>query len=478
MGRVIKKNSNSARKNRSDSKLGPLLEKLPARSVVVKTSFAEKTISIVTNRIVVTLVSMAIGIIVARVLGPVKLGIIAIIMIIPQYSEKFGRLGLGTAAVYRISKGDLDIKDAAAVLFTVSIILGSLPLLLFYFYKDFFISTFLKDHIVATWYFLAMLITLPTNFINNYFSSIFISKEEVRPLNRLRLVTGVLPGGLAVMLLLFTPLDIGAVLLGTALANTFAAFYALTQYKHISGAFPGISFNVSHFRSLFGYGYKIYLKIIISFVHYRIDVLIIAYLLTAPQVAFYSMAVRIVEKIWLLNATSTLLLRRVASDTDRNASELTAAIFRNMLWIMGILALALYIVSPWAVEILYGAEFLPLVDPLKLLLPGMVMMGAGVSLNRYFIGKGMVGKTNYIYGFSIIINIALNFLLIPKFGIAGAAMSTTITYSAASIVMALVFVTNTKIGLTKLVLLERSDWLRYREFASKIFRSKTIEVRS
>ncbi|MDQ7837081.1 MAG: oligosaccharide flippase family protein [Thermodesulfobacteriota bacterium] len=436
---------------------------------------ANKYVSIVSNRIFVLLIGMLANIMLARLLGPTKLGIIAIIMLIPQFFETFGRLGMGVASVYKISKKEMDIRDAAAVLLIASFIIGSIPTLLFYAYSDLFITTFIKEHGVATWYFLAILVTLPPRFIINYFTYIFVAKEDIHTINRIRFINGVLPGITGIILFLTTSLDIGAVILGHSLINIFAALYTLWKFRLTTGRFPSVSSKVVHFRSLLSYGCKVYLRNVISSLHYRIDLWIIAYFLTPPQVAFYSLAAGFGQKIWLLNATDILVLPRVASGEDKYGKGLTATAFRNTLWLMAVVGLFVYFLAPVAVEIFYGKDFLPLLSSLKILLPGIVAMGAGISLNHYFIGKARVGMINYIYASSVVLNVALNLLLIPRLGIRGAAISSTITYTASTLILALIFAKESDINLKKLVLLDGSDYLHYKRFFSDV--SKKFRIK-
>ena len=444
-------------------------------------SFAKKSLSLLTNRLGVIFAGMVLSIILARILGPTKLGIIAIIMIIPQYFEKFGRLGLGTSAMYRISRKELDPIDVANVLLTFSLVIGLIPALLFFVYNDIFVNTFLKNHTVATWYFIAVLVTLPANFVINFFEYIFLSTEDVATINRMRLISKTMPGIVSILLLVGTTLDIGAVIIGTASVNMLCAFYVINQFKKIHGRFPSLVFNLNYLGLLLSYGWKVYLRIIISFLHYRIDLIIIMYFLAAADVAFYKLAGSIVEKIWMLNFSAFLLIPRVASDNGVYGKDLTIKVFRNTLWIMGASALGLLFLSKWVIGLLYGDAFLPTVAPIKVLLPGIVMMGSGGCLSQYYIGTGHVGKTNYVFGLSIFLNIFLNILMIPSFGIIGAAIATSITYTASTVVIGVMFVNETDTKIKNLVILKKSDFAKYRELFFTLFqdvRGRIIPAKS
>lgn len=429
------------------------------------------------NRLVITAAGILLSVALARLLGPTKLGIVIIIMLIPEYYEKFCRFGLETGAIYRISRNEISIEEAAGTLLTISIAVGSLPFLTFFFYKELFYKIFLKSVEVPTWYFLAILSTLPAIFIAHYFNSFFTCREDVRTMNRLSLMTGLLPGMISVLLLVSTRLDIGAVILGTASANLISVLYVLNRYKALAGRLPLFSRSTKNTSLLFRYGFKVYLRQIINFVHYRIDLLMIMLYLTPPFVAFYRLAVNIAEKVLLkIDASTYLLIPRVAGSQDDYGVELTSRIFRNIFWILTALAVFIFFTSEPLIGFFYGEEFLPVVSPLKLLLPGIVMLGTCISINRYYIGIGSVGITNYVYGSSVCVNIFLNILLIPQYGIEGAAVATTMTYTISSFVMIGLFLKNTGIGPMRLFIITREDILSYRKLLSDVYRNISCQL--
>ena len=165
----------------------------------------------------------------------------------------------------------------------------------------------------------------------------------------------------------------------------------------------------------------------------------------------------------MLNFSTFLLIPRVASGNGSYGEDLTIKVFRNTFWIMSVGALGLMFLSNLLVSLLYGNAFLPTVAPMKVLLPGIVMMGSGGCLSQYFIATGHVTETNYVFGSSVFLNIFLNILMIPKFGIVGAAIATTITYTASTLVLGFIFVKGTNTKLKDLVLLKKSDFAKYRE---------------
>ena len=78
------------------------------------------------------------------------------------------------------------------------------------------------------------------------------------------------------------------------------------------------------------YGIKIFFGSMVNFIHYRLDVFIINYLLSPASVGIYSIAAVMSEKVWLLSqSTGEMLFPKVASNKNDDESILfTIRIFK------------------------------------------------------------------------------------------------------------------------------------------------------
>jgi len=81
--------------------------------------------------------------------------------------------------------------------------------------------------------------------------------------------------------------------------------------------------------------------------------------------------------------------------------------------------------------LLYSSAFLPAVRPLQILLPGIVALSVGRVLANDVAGRGRVMLNNYAGLVTVATNVILNILWIPKYGIAGAALASTGSYTLA-----------------------------------------------
>ena len=146
--------------------------------------------------------------------------------------------------------------------------------------------------------------------------------------------------------------------------------------------------------------------------------------------------------------------------------------FRNNLYILLAVVGLLVLISKKLILFAYGIEYIDVIIPLQILAPGVAMMGTTRLLIVYISGKGHPEITSYVVGVSLLINIALNLLWLPRFGVQGAAYAALISYVFVSVVLTIIFIRMSDTTLKQLLILNKTDIMRYktvgRQFYKKI----------
>lgn len=168
---------------------------------------------------------------------------------------------------------------------------------------------------------------------------------------------------------------------------------------------------------------------------YHVDVLFLQFWLTEEIVGYYKGALVIAEILWFAPAAIQMaLLQRVSTlwvDGDLDAIQSQAAkttrfaLLFTLLVAMGMAALA----SDF-VPLYLGPDFDSAVTPLLLLLPGVVGFAAArptLAINQ---GRRSLRALIIATGGCATVNILLNGLLIPFYGMVGAAVATSIGYGS------------------------------------------------
>ncbi|HYR27037.1 MAG TPA: oligosaccharide flippase family protein, partial [Thermoanaerobaculia bacterium] len=106
------------------------------------------------------------------------------------------------------------------------------------------------------------------------------------------------------------------------------------------------------------------------------------------------------------------------------------------LWISLVLAIVLAAAAGPLVTLLYGEEYAGAATSAGLLFIAIALLSTGDLLGYHFIAAGRPTVITAVSAASLILNVALNFALVPYLGIAGAAVASVAAYGAVSLAIA------------------------------------------
>jgi O-antigen/teichoic acid export membrane protein len=168
----------------------------------------------------------------------------------------------------------------------------------------------------------------------------------------------------------------------------------------------------------------------------RLDQFLIEGYLDVTAVGLYAAAAWITELLWLVpEALNPLLVHTSSSRRDDDRDQTAARAVRLGLGVTAVAALPLALVAEPLLGLLRDGAFLPAATPLLILLPGAVAFAPGVILAGDFIGRGHPQWNTQASAITVVVNVALCLLWLPRFGIAGAAWASTVAYAVGSAVM-------------------------------------------
>ena len=203
---------------------------------------------------------------------------------------------------------------------------------------------------------------------------------------------------------------------------------------------------------------------------YRLDVFIVAYFLTASHVGWYAIAFTVAEILWFLpNAIRTALFPRTAVIGDEQANYFTPLACRQ--WIILMLpALVASAASAWFfIPLIFGMQFRQSVLPFYLLLPGVATLGLSKLLSADLRGRGFPQYSSLAAAIALIVTIVADVILIPKMGIAGAAIASSLAYTSATLLVLIFFLRLSKISLSSLLIPRIDDLLVLKRLGSVFF---------
>lgn len=421
------------------------------------------------------LVGIALGMIsamiIARTLGVEGQGKYALVVLLPNVLYTIFNMGIAPATVYYIGKKKFALENVfnmnlllALVLSLVTIIVGILFIV--FFHEQFYESVPLQAMYM-------ILCVLPFLFLNKNLQVIFQGREQFEKFN---IVVILNQAGLLLFSTLFL-LVLDFELVGALLA------FILTQILMLLGVFYFLrtefqlrlssgSISIDYLKASIVYGMKGHLSNILAFINYRIDLFIIAYFLNDAAVGLYSIAVSIVERIWIVSqSVSAVLFARVSNlNTDQERANFTAIVSRNVMFISLLAGGFLFFLGGWIITTLFGEAYTDSITPFLYLIPGVVLLSYARILSHFFAGIGRPEINTYVASFTTLLNISLNIYLVPKFGVKGAAIATSITYASNMIIKSTIFGWKNKVSVIDFLIIKPSDLLLYQSYFNKVFR--------
>lgn len=207
-----------------------------------------------------------------------------------------------------------------------------------------------------------------------------------------------------------------------------------------------------------------------TFLFLKIDILILNYFLPSAAVGRYFVAVTIAEVLFLIPyGTQAVLYSRVAREESPEAAAAVAVrAGRHAFYITLAGAAAFALLGKWLVALVGGREYMPATLPLLVLLPGMVLQCLTMTLSPLWARKGLYGTMSIVAGTVAATNIALNLLLIPLWGISGAAAATTASYGLNAAIWLVLLARHAPSGPKAMFRLERDDLRYYRDLLDEI----------
>jgi O-antigen/teichoic acid export membrane protein len=223
----------------------------------------------------------------------------------------------------------------------------------------------------------------------------------------------------------------------SALAGWVASFLLADVIALVLVGFKRIDFQrVLHprwevLRDQIRYGAQGQVANLAQLFNYRLDQFLVAAFVSRAGVGHYSVAVGLSESVWWLSSSVALVLMPRLTEMERErAAEMTPLACRNTVLASMIAAIALVLISPLAIDVLFGAEFSSAQTPLILLMPGIIAACATRVLGSYLFSQGRIIYNTYATFIALGLTISLDLALIPSLEVKGAAIASSIAYIA------------------------------------------------
>jgi O-antigen/teichoic acid export membrane protein len=217
------------------------------------------------------------------------------------------------------------------------------------------------------------------------------------------------------------------------------------------------------------FGSRAWVGSLARFLNFRTDQILMGFLATEAALGVYAVAVNASEVLlYLPAATATALLPIAARAELELRTEQALRGFRSTAVLTAVAVLAAALIGPLLLPWIFGAQFEASVTPFLLLLPGALGFAAMAVFSNALVAGSSPGFSSIGPTVSLGLGVALDLVLIPRFGASGAAAAASAAFIVGGIAAVGAFRHRHPFGWRSLLLPRRGDLDTFRALAGPL----------
>lgn len=387
------------------------------------------------------------GIASARLLGPQGRGELAAITLWPLILVLVASLGVNQAIVFHAGKRRFALNEvwtAALALWLVQ----SLAVLVF---GWLFLPIALRQYGPDTRHLAMVFLSFaPLLMLSGYPASLAQGRLDLVSFSALRAIAPIIYAGGLILLMLRGAAGLRAIVslqvAGLCLAAGFALWLAFGRMSLT------LAWNRATCGALLRFGWKSNLSSLTLYVNQRSDQLLLSLFVPARDLGLYVVAVALATAAGFFPQAVGAVT--IATGSNLEAGAARAVIARSFRVTLAALALGcgtLFVICPWLIALAYGPSFSSAVTACRVLLPGTLALGLNQVLYEGARALEQPLLPSYAEGLSMMVTVVGLLLLLPRLGFLGAAIASTVAYTASLICMLGLAHSHMNLGLRNLL---------------------------
>lgn len=358
----------------------------------------------------------------ARVLGVAGFGELSLARTVFEYAVLAVTFGLTVVGTRDIAAAPSRVSEVAYRVTGVRFIF-SLGVALLMLISSVWVSTVLVA-VSLRWLVLGVILSALT------IDWVYSARENVRTAAAARLA-GRVVYSIVVLTAVRSLVDFENAVFAIILETLVVASVAWIGFKHVRPRWNGL-FGSQEIRRLLSSSGRIGLAQLARQLKTNVDVFILVLLSGSVAVGYYSAAYRMVMFVGMIaGLLATVLLPRIvrAFQVGDELNVLAAQVLRIVLLAMAAICGGGVPLAAPLIRLLFGAEFGPAGKVMIILVPAMALLVMSAVLTNFAIGVGKEGVFVRAALGSAVLNVCANLVLVPAFGMYGAAVATVLTES-------------------------------------------------
>tara|TARA_B100001996_G_scaffold308471_1_gene249976 strand:- start:430 stop:1653 length:1224 start_codon:yes stop_codon:yes gene_type:complete len=369
-------------------------------------------------------ISLFVGIYVARYLGPEKYGLLSYAMSLVLLFGTIASFGLNEILVRELLQDKAQVKELLSTAFFLKIvgilIMGCLIIFTLHFTNDEKYTQLMIAIITIGIFFQSF------NVIDCYFQSQVLSKYVVIVQFIQLLITSLIK-----IFLILNKATLVWFAIVFMIDQALLAILLLSIYRWNKEWFSFFSVNWKLATQLFKDAWPLIFSGLMVSIYMKIDLIMIKAMLDVRAVGIYVAATKLCEVLYILPVVVMSSLFPAIVEARKNNlivyRKQVYRIYEIMIGGTAIVAIITMFLADWIVSFSYGSIYQEASAILKIYIWAFVFVSVGVVSSKYLVAENLEIYALYRAALGAIINITLNWYLIPVYGIKGAAFATLIT---------------------------------------------------
>jgi O-antigen/teichoic acid export membrane protein len=414
------------------------------------------------------------SVLISRRFGPEGKGLMSLWLYVPAVLVALSSLGLASAGQYFVSRS----RDQAPYQLT-NILLPPLALSLLAALAFYLTYGVWRPHLENIRFaeMLPALLILPTSLVLSHCTQFLIALDQVGRRNLALLVQTLFTAVLIAVMMLFPELSLVAVLwayiAGFALGAVLSLYYCVKAAG--SPRLPPLGVMIQSIK----YGFWIYLSALLRLLTARIGFFLVLALGTLSEGGIFSVCLAVISPLVSLPwAVQSVLFPKTSGQTDEESRRSTPRYLRQLTLVV-VLITALVAAFSYPILSIFGPEFVEGQAALCILLIGIIFVGQNSVLSTHIMGRGKPWLATIGTAMGLAACVILSYILIPGFGIVGAAVAVAAARAGFMLVSLLFYLSITGAKLRELYKYSREDLRVFRDVARVVVDSgRTLLRRS
>jgi O-antigen/teichoic acid export membrane protein len=393
-------------------------------------------------RYIATGAKAATGLVVATTLGATGAGTFALVHILPHVAASLLGMGVTIAIPYLVGSRKYSVQAITETAVAMGLILSGAAWVAWYLCSGFLHARFYSALSPEVALFVG--VAIPLVLLRNYLNSIQQGLQTFKAANLVLCVEDV--GALLIVLPLLWGWGVessGALIVAAAVGGAGASCLTATGLLLRRGIWPWPRLHRAIATEAVAFGLKGHVGRIANMLNWRLDTLILSTLTSVEIVGYYAVASQVAELFRPLSMSLTYVLRPLMASLSVAEARLRSMLLYRRVFALNLaFVVVMAFIGGRAIVLLFGDEFTAAVPAFQILLIGLAAHGANGVLTGYNVGIGRPEFNTYTALAGLVVTVAGDLLLIPPYGVIGAAIASSVAYTVKALTLTTLFLWN------------------------------------